>query len=55
MIQIVDPETGEALGVGKEGEIRARMDNMMAGYVNRYLNYIVITCIALFLYVQPSQ
>ena len=34
-VKIVDTETGEALGPNQVGEIMAKSDNVMKGYLNR--------------------
>jgi acyl-CoA synthetase (AMP-forming)/AMP-acid ligase II len=34
-VKIVDPETGEVLGPNQVGEILAKSDNIMKGYLNR--------------------
>ncbi len=34
-VKIVDPETGEVLGPNLVGEIMAKSDNVMKGYLNR--------------------
>jgi acyl-CoA synthetase (AMP-forming)/AMP-acid ligase II len=34
-VKIIDPESGEVLGPNQVGEIMAKSDNVMKGYLNR--------------------